>query len=109
MGAAATKHLMYSGDLIDATRALRIGLVDEVHSVDALEQRVHDYVEVLLMRSSLTQVASKAMIDEVVREGRVKPASTLHWETEMDRSGEVREGVAAFLAKRAPRWPWKRA
>jgi len=109
MGGAATKHLMYSGDLIDATRALRIGLVDEVHSVDALEQRVHDYVEVLLMRSSLTQVASKAMIDEVVREGRVKPASTLHWEPEMDRSGEVREGVAAFLAKRAPRWPWKRA
>jgi enoyl-CoA hydratase/carnithine racemase len=109
MGGAATKHLMYSGDLIDAPRALRIGLVDEVHSVDALEQRVHDYVEVLLMRSSLTQVASKDMIDEVVREGRVKPASTLYWETEMDRSGEVREGVAAFLAKRAPRWPWKRA
>ena len=109
MGSSATKHLMFSGDLIDAHRALRIGLVDEVHPVDALEQRVQEYVEVLLVRSALTQVASKAMIDEVVREGRVKPASTLHWETEMDRSGEVREGVAAFLAKRAPRWPWKRA
>jgi enoyl-CoA hydratase/carnithine racemase len=109
MGASATKHLMYSGELIDAQRALRIGLVDEVHSEAELEQRVQEYVEALLVRSALTQVASKAMIDEVIREGRVKPASTLHWETEMDRSGEVREGVAAFLAKRAPRWPWKRS
>lgn len=108
MGASATKHLMYSGELIDSSRALAIGLVDEVHSVQGLNQRVSDYLEVLLSRSALTQVASKAMIDEVIREGRVKPATTLYWETEMDRSGEVREGVAAFLAKRAPRWPWKR-
>jgi len=49
------------------------------------------------------------MIDEVVRDGKVKPKTTLHWETEMDKSGEVREGVAAFLAKRAVRWPWKRS
>jgi len=32
----------------------------------------------------------------------------LQWETEMDKSGEVREGVAAFLAKRPVRWPWRR-
>lgn len=109
VGGSAAKHLMYSGELINADRALRIGLVDEVHDVATLEMRVQEFVRMLLERSSLTQVASKAMIDEVVREGHVKPASTLHWETEMDRSGEVREGVAAFLAKRAPRWPWKRS
>ena len=109
MGGSATKHLMYTGDLIDAERALRIGLLDEVHSVDALERRVNELVETLLQRSSLTQVATKAMIDEVVRDGKVKPTSTLHWETEMDKSGEVREGVAAFLAKRPVRWPWKRS
>ncbi len=108
VGGSVAKHLMYSGELIDAERALRIGLIDELHDADALEARVSEFVATLLERSSLTQVASKAMIDEVTREGRVKPASTLHWETEMDRSGEVREGVAAFLAKRAPRWPWRR-
>lgn len=109
VGASAAKHLMFSGELIDASRALRIGLVDEVHQVDALDARVNSFVATLCERSLLTQVASKAMIDEVVREGRVRPTTTLHWETEMDRSGEVREGVAAFLAKRAPRWPWKRS
>jgi enoyl-CoA hydratase/carnithine racemase len=109
IGASATKHLMYSGELIHADRALRIGLVDEVLDASQLETRVNELVATLVDRSSLTQVASKAMIDEVVREGRVKPATTLFWETEMDKSGEVREGVAAFLAKRPVRWPWKRA
>jgi enoyl-CoA hydratase/carnithine racemase len=48
------------------------------------------------------------MVQEVLSEGKVKPATTMRWESAMDSSGEVREGVAAFLAKRAPRWPWKR-
>ncbi len=108
MGGSATKHLMFTGELIGAERALRIGLVDEVHSPDTLEGRLNELVVVLLERSSLTQIATKAMVDEVVRDGKVKPATTLHWETEMDKSGEVREGVAAFLGKRAVRWPWNR-
>lgn len=109
MGPSATKHLMFSGELIDADRALRIGLVDEVVAPDQLDVRVSQLVATLVERSSLTQVASKAMIDEVMRDGRVKPSTTLQWETEMDKSGEVREGVAAFLAKRPVRWPWKRS
>lgn len=108
IGGSSAKHLMFSGELIDSDRALRIGLIDELLTVAALDARVDELVAVLLERSSLTQVATKAMIDEVVREGKVKPKTTLHWETEMDKSGEVREGVAAFLAKRPVRWPWRR-
>lgn len=108
MGGSATKHLMFTGELIGSERALRIGLVDEVHPFNTLDSRVNELVATLLERSSLTQVATKAMVDEVVRDGKVKPATTLYWETEMDKSGEVREGVAAFLGKRPVRWPWNR-
>lgn len=108
MGASATKSLMFSGEIVGADRALAIGLVDEVHSAELLEARVESFVAVLLERSELTHVATKQMVDEVMREGRVKPATTLHFESEMDRTGEVREGVAAFLGKRAPRWPYRR-
>lgn len=107
VGGSTTKHLMYTGEIVDAARALRTGLIDEVHSADRLEGRVAELVQTLLERSSLTQAATKAMVEEIVRDGRVKPATTRHWEDEMERSGEVREGVAAFLAKRAPRWPWR--
>lgn len=108
VGGSATKHLMFSGDLIDADRALRIGLVDEVVPAAGLTARVESYVAILLERSHLTQVATKAMVQEVITDGRVKPATTMKWETAMDQSGEVREGVAAFLGKRAVRWPWRR-
>lgn len=108
IGGSATKHLMMTGDLIDAERALRIGLVDEVHPVSTLQGRVEELVSTLTQRSLLTQVATKAMVEEVLRDGRVRPATTRHWEDEMDRSGEVREGVAAFLGKRSVRWPWRR-
>ncbi len=102
VGGAAAKHLMYTGELIDHVRALRIGLIDEVHSADSLQDRVQQLTSVLIERSSLTQLATKAMVNEVLQDGRVKPKTTLHWETEMDKSGEVREGVAAYLAKRPP-------
>lgn len=108
LGAPATKSLMYTGEIIGADRALAMGLVDEVHPVDALEARAEAWVATVLERSELTQTATKQMVDETVREGRVKPATTLHFESEMDRSGEVREGVAAFLGKRPPRWPFRR-
>lgn len=108
LGAPATKSLMYTGEIIGADRALALGLVDEVHRVDALEARAEAWVAAVLERSELTQTATKQMVDETVREGRVKPATTLHFESEMDRSGEVREGVAAFLGKRPPRWPFRR-
>lgn len=109
IGGSATKHLMFSGDIVDASRALRIGLVDEVHDTAGLGARVREYVDVLLERSHLTQVATKAMVHEVITDGKVKPATTMKWESAMDQSGEVREGVAAYLGKRAVRWPWRRS
>jgi enoyl-CoA hydratase/carnithine racemase len=109
VGGSAAKHLVYTGELIDAQRAFRIGLIDEVHSTHQLDTRVSELVSLLVERSLLTQVATKAMVDEIVRDGKVKPATTRYWENEMDKSGEVREGVAAFLGKRAVRWPWKRS
>ena len=54
---------MFTGELIQSERALRIGLVDEVHSVSALNNRVDELVALLVERSALTQVATKAMID----------------------------------------------
>ncbi|OEV15777.1 enoyl-CoA hydratase, partial [Streptomyces nanshensis] len=40
VGPATAKFLLYSGELIDAERALRTGLVDEVHRGEELDERV---------------------------------------------------------------------
>jgi enoyl-CoA hydratase/carnithine racemase len=108
IGPSAAKHLLFSAELIDAERALRIGLTDEVHAPDALEGRLAEFAALLAeQRSHLTQQASKAMVDAVVSDGRVPPEVMDRWATEVATADDPREGVAAFLERRPPRFSWR--
>ena len=65
LGPSATKHLLFSAELIGWERALRIGLVDEVHEPAAADERIDAFATLLATeRSLLTQESSKAMVDE---------------------------------------------
>lgn len=108
LGPSATKHLLFSAELVDAARALQIGLVDEVHEPDAARERLASFTALLAEeRSGLTQQAAKAMVDEVVAEGLVSAATSERWSAEVAAGADRAEGVAAFFEKRAPtfRWP----
>ncbi|MFG2292650.1 enoyl-CoA hydratase/isomerase family protein [Streptomyces sp. NPDC048603] len=99
VGPAAAKYLLFSAELIDAERALRTGLVDEVHPADGLDERVAGFAAVLASRSLLTQAAAKEFAD-----GRTDRDA--YWAAEMEESGDHAEGVAAFLERRAPVFTW---
>ena len=49
--------------MIDAERALRTGLVDEVLPAGELDKRVAEFTRVLVSRSQLTQAAAKEFAD----------------------------------------------
>jgi enoyl-CoA hydratase/carnithine racemase len=109
VGPSAAKHLLFTAELIDAERALRIGLVDEVHAPDAWGGRVGALGSLLAeQRSHLTQQASKAMVDAAVAEGRVPEALAARWASEVGEADDPREGVAAFLERRTPEFTWRR-
>lgn len=109
IGPTATKHLLFSGELIDATRALRIGLIDELVQPDELELRVQQLVHVMAAeRSHLTQVATKQMVKEIIGAGDVSPELAQRWADVLERVGEDKEGVDAFLNKRPPHFPYRR-
>lgn len=101
IGPAAAKYLLFSGELIDSTRALRCGLVDEVHPDGSLDERVAAFGALLATRSRLTQVAAKEFAD-----GRADAARQAHWRRVAADSGEAAEGVAAFLERRTPQFRW---
>ncbi|MGV9315917.1 enoyl-CoA hydratase/isomerase family protein [Streptomyces sp. NPDC003691] len=103
VGPATTKYLLFSGELIDSGRALRTGLVDEVHPAADLGVRVAAFARTLAGRSQLTQAAAKEFAA-----GRTDRAE--HWErlaAEQARpGGDTAEGVTAFLERRTPRFTW---
>lgn len=98
-GPATAKYLLFGGELIDAARALRTGLVDEVLPEGGLGKRVAEFTRVLVSRSLLTQAAAKEFAA-----GRTDRDA--HWAAQARGSGDTAEGVAAFLERRQPRFGW---
>ncbi|MGW8065287.1 enoyl-CoA hydratase/isomerase family protein [Streptomyces ziwulingensis] len=98
-GPATAKYLLFSGELIDAERALRTGLVDEVLPRGELGGRVAEFARILASRSQLTQAAAKEFAN-----GRTDRDA--HWAAQARGSGDTAEGVAAFLERRQPRFGW---
>lgn len=108
VGPSAAKHLLFSAEIVDADRALRTGLVDEVHPAGEASTRVAALARSITEeRSLLTQVASKEMVDEIVREGSVAEATAQRWRRAVAASDDAAEGAAAFAERRAPRFRWR--
>jgi enoyl-CoA hydratase/carnithine racemase len=99
VGPAAAKYLLFSGELIDAERALRTGLVDEVLPEGTLGKRVAEFMRVLTSRSLLTQAAAKEFAN-----GRTDRDA--YWAAQARGGGDTAEGVAAFLERRQPCFTW---
>ncbi|MFG1775006.1 enoyl-CoA hydratase/isomerase family protein [Micromonospora sp. NPDC049051] len=101
VGPAAAKHLLFTAELVDAERALRVGLVDEVLPADRLATRVEELTAAMVARSQLSVAAAKEIVD-----GRADEDRIAWWHGQVRASGEAREGVAAFHERRPPRFGW---
>jgi 2-(1,2-epoxy-1,2-dihydrophenyl)acetyl-CoA isomerase len=92
--------------VVSADEARAMGLVAQVHPDEALPAAVEEVVSLLLSGSRTAQVAAKRLLRETATPGA---EAALRRETLSIRaraaSPDGREGVAAFLEKRAPRFP----
>ena len=106
IGESHSRRFMLTGERFGANEALRIGLVHEVVPGEALEVRGAAVVEMLLQCSPDAHRRAKALIDAV--SGR--PIDDALAEDVARRiaaaraSDDGKEGIAAFLEKRPPKW-----
>ncbi|MFI6445104.1 enoyl-CoA hydratase/isomerase family protein [Kitasatospora sp. NPDC050543] len=101
VGPGRAKLLLFSGELVDAKRAAALGLVDEVLPGVELDARALDFARLLTRRSPQTIGAVKAAL---AVEPQDAAAALAPWERRSREAPDVREGLAAFLERREPRF-----
>src|SRR3954469_18524366 len=105
VGPAMTKYLLFSGELLDAEAALRIGLVDRLVPAQDLDGEVRRFADILASRSALSQRATKEVVAALTTGGDGE-AEVARWYREAGASGALAEGVTAFAERRPPQFPW---
>ena len=107
VGLAATKELFLTGRNLDAERAERIGLVNEVIAAEELERESVALAAAIAENAPLSMRGNKHAIDLL----NANPELTEQQETGLVvlrescfSSEDFREGIRAFAEKRRPRW-----
>lgn len=104
LGPARAKDLLLTGRLLDAVEANSLGLVTRIADPDALDGAVRELAERLASNAPLTLRATKEAIRRIAVHRRVDAAAADDLVEACYASADFHEGVAAFLAKRAPRF-----
>ncbi len=106
IGARAARRWFLTGEAFDARAAQAAGLVHAVLGAEQFEAAITTLVDALLAGGPVAQQEAKALIREVA--GRAADEalrlSTSQRLARLRSSDEGQEGVAAFLAKRTPKW-----
>ena len=110
-GPAVAKHLILSGELVDAGTAARWGMVSRLLPAERFWEAIVPFVDAVAGRSRLTQQASKELID-LIADGDSADAMLAErvdfWDAEVAACDEAAIGAAAFLARESPAFTWRR-
>jgi len=108
VGTAKAKELIFTADMIDAQTALAIGLVNQVVPVENLMSAVMEMAKKIASKGPAAIKLAKRVISRGI-ETDFATGSSFEVDAfgECFASGEAKEGMSAFLEKRAPKWNQK--
>jgi enoyl-CoA hydratase/carnithine racemase len=106
--AVGQKHAMemaLTGDTIDAQTAFTWGLVNRVVAAEELDGATHDLLERATRGSAMSKALGKhAFYAQLGLPQAQAYAYAVEVMAASSQTADAREGMAAFLEKRAPRW-----
>lgn len=106
IGDKRARELMLTGDLIDAREALRLGLVNAVVPVEAIEQKAEEVFVKLRELSAPALEATRRAIDMAHGASFTDALDRVEnlYLNELMKTADAHEGVKAFMEKRKPLW-----
>jgi Enoyl-CoA hydratase/carnithine racemase len=105
IGERNMRELLLSSELIDATRAKEIGLVNRVVSQENLMSEAQNFAHSVLRGAPGALTQTKRLIEEIWwRSVKADIDLALKYHMQARESNEAREGIAAFNEKRPPDW-----
>ena len=102
VGVARAKELLFTSRLVDADEALALGMATRVVASGQIDEEVQSLARDLSARATSTIEATKATLRRLRDHRRPPPADDVI--AACYASAEFREGVAAFVEGRPPRW-----
>ncbi len=99
VGVAVARDLLLSARRFDAAEAQRLGVISRVVPHEQLRDAALQAAKEVLMTPPTARMMVKRMLNE--RYGNID-YQTMFWA--LDESSEPREGMLAFMEKRAPNW-----
>jgi methylglutaconyl-CoA hydratase len=99
------RELLLGGDLIDAKRALEIGLINRVVPRDDVMKEAQAFADLVLQGAPQATAQTKKLIEELWSTSVNEDVDlALKHHMQARESAEAREGIAAFNEKRKPNW-----
>jgi len=105
LGDKQMRDLLLTGRIVDAAEALKMGLITEIVPAEDLMDRAREIAGLLLAASPTSVAQTKKLLLNFDRAAiRAELEVAIEASAEIRSTHNFREGVAAFLEKRPPKW-----
>lgn len=106
MGPSVTKEMLFTAARLDAERALRVGLLNQVVPDGHALTTALDTARAMSELSQLTLRASKEIVDGLVARD-LSAETAIAWVARAASGPDLAEGKRAFIERRAPKFTWR--